>query len=218
MSKYVLLVALFSLMNAPAHAEDWMDGVKGFLGFGDDPVEAAPTDAPELKSPNTDTAAEVQAPAATDSAMATATSTATDMAMNVGMDSLSGMIAGTLGVTPEQARGGLGTLFDVAKSTLGMTDFSTLSDAVPEMDSLLAAAPALSEQTKGISSLMGSAGKYSGALQGTTEAYSRFKSLGLNVEQIPEYISVTSDFLDGAGGEEVSKLWDKGMASFSGGE
>ena len=220
MSKFAVLFALLALMNAPAQAEDWLDSVKGFLGFGVDPVEAVPASASESKSVSTDTeaVADVPAPTGTDTAMATATAVATDMAMNAGIDSLSDMIAGTLGVTPAQARGGLGSLFNVAKSTLGMADFATLSAAVPEMDSLLAAAPALSEQTKGLSSLMGSAGKYRGALQGATEAYSRFKSLGLNTEQIPQYIAVTREFLQGSGGEEASKLWDKGVKFLSGSE
>jgi hypothetical protein len=219
MSKYVLLFALLSLMNAPAQAEGWFETMKSFLGLGADPVEEAPVNTPVPPSPKIEAkavTAEPAAPTAADAAMETATAVAKDVAMTVGMDSLSGMVAGTLGVTPEQARGGLGTLFEIAKATLGMADFSTLSAAVPEMDSLLAAAPELSEQSKGLSSLMGSAGKYGDALKGSAEAYSRFKSLGLNAEQIPQYIAVTSDFLQGAGGQEATKIWDKSMTSLSG--
>ncbi|MFT5805636.1 MAG: hypothetical protein ACI9R8_002691, partial [Candidatus Paceibacteria bacterium] len=130
MSKYVLLIALLSLMNAPAQAEDWFETMKSFLGLGADPVEEAPVNAPVAPSPKVEVKAakaEPVAPTAADAAMETATAVAKDVAMTVGMDSLSGMVAGTLGVTPEQARGGLGTLFEIAKATLGMADFSTLS-------------------------------------------------------------------------------------------
>ena len=47
-----------------------------------------------------------------------------------------------LGVTQQQAEGGAGALFQLAKSRMPARNFSALSKSVPDMQNLLAAAPA----------------------------------------------------------------------------
>ncbi len=47
----------------------------------------------------------------------------------------------TLGITKDQAKGGSGALFQNAKDNLSVDDFQKVSDAVPDMDEYLAAAP-----------------------------------------------------------------------------
>src|SRR5262245_29195612 len=46
-----------------------------------------------------------------------------------------------LSITPEQAIGGSGAIFGLAKTKLKPEEFSKVSDAVPGMDGLLKAAP-----------------------------------------------------------------------------
>jgi hypothetical protein len=53
---------------------------------------------------------------------------------------LVGSLTKDLGVTPEQARGGAGSLFSLAKGKMPAADFAS---AVPGMDGLLEAAPAM---------------------------------------------------------------------------
>ena len=55
--------------------------------------------------------------------------------------SLTDTLVKKLGVTSEQAQGGAGALFQLAKGKLDAGQFAELSKAVPEMDSLLSAAP-----------------------------------------------------------------------------
>jgi len=64
-----------------------------------------------------------------------------------------------------------------------------------------------------LSSLMGSAGKYGSALQGATQAYSQFKTLGIGVNQIPQYITVTNEFLESKGGGDTVAIFKEGVSS-----
>ena len=57
---------------------------------------------------------------------------------------------------------------------------------------------------------MGNAGKYAQALQSTTKAYSRFQELGLGVDQIPNYINVTNEFLQSQGSPDALNLFQQG--------
>ena len=151
----ILLTALL-LLTIPAQAEEsWWDSALNFLGLGDETSEPTKT-------------------------AGDATSDMTGMAKDAAMSSLTDMVTGQLGVSKAQAEGGLGTLFGVAKSTLSGDEFGQLSKYVPEMESLLKAAPEVSEGTKGVSSLLGEAGKYGDMLKSGTQAYSQFKSLGLD--------------------------------------
>ncbi|HSE39288.1 MAG TPA: DUF2780 domain-containing protein, partial [Acidobacteriota bacterium] len=52
-------------------------------------------------------------------------------------------ISEKLSVKPEQAAGGIGSVFNYAKGKLSADDFGKVSKAIPGMDSLLAVAPAV---------------------------------------------------------------------------
>lgn len=184
----LLLAMSLILISCQTHAADsWFDSALEFFGFGEDKesVAPAPTSTPETQSAVTGAVT----------------------------SSLTSMITSQLGVTEAQAKGGLGTLFGLAKSNLDSREFSQLGSAIPNMDTLLAAAPAVSEEAAGLTSLMGSAGKYGKALQGATRAYSQFQELGIGVEQIPQYVAVTNEFLKGQGSDDAMTLLQKGLAA-----
>ena len=126
--------------------------------------------------------------------------------------SLTDMISSQLGVSKAQAEGGLGSLFEAAKSTLGGQDFSELGQYVPEMSTLLAAAPAIVESAGGLGGLTGSMGKYGSALEAGTKAYSQFDKLGLGADKIPQYVDVTKGFLSSKGGKYATDLFVQGVA------
>ena len=121
---------------------------------------------------------------------------------------LGSAISQGLGVTQAQADGGLGSLFGLAQSTLGSEDFATLASAVPGMDSLLNAAPAL-ESAGGLGGL----GGYAEALQGASGVVSQFQSLGLSASAIPQYVDITNRYLQSSGGQQAAQLFSKGVAS-----
>ena len=121
----------------------------------------------------------------------------------------------SLGVSESQAAGGLGSLFQLAQGSLSGSDFSSLSNAVPGMDSLLGAAPKVaSEETQGLASgLMNMAGLPGDAVSSAATVAAQFKQLGLSPAMIPQYIQITSQFLQSNGGKQAVDLFTKGVAS-----
>lgn len=185
-----LFVTILSLSSPQIFAASWFDSALEFIGFGTEEKGTAEK-APPAK--------------------------VADVVNIAKALSLSSMVSSQLGVSQDQAQGGLGVLFGMAKSSLADADFAQISQQVPNMNTRLKAAPAISEKAAGLSSLMGSAGKYANTLQSSTKAYSQFKSLGLNIEQIPQYISVTNTFLESQGNDNIATLFTKGVSALIGG-
>ena len=206
MLKQTILVTSLLLAASQAQAEEkssWFSSALNFLG-----LDAEKTEENAQPMPAEDA---IEAAASEDKASAIVTKASKMAADNAAISSLTGLVTEQLGVTEQQAQGGLGTLFSVAQSTLGDADFQQLSEHVPEMVSLLGAAPEVSERAKGISPLVAVAGKYGDALQSSNEAYAQFKTLGLDAAQIPQYIEVTNQFLKKQGGTDIASLFSKGL-------
>ena len=208
MLKQTILVTSLLLAASQAQAEEessWFSSALNFLG-----LDAEKTEENIQPMPAEDA---IEAAASEDKASAIATKASQMVADNAAMSSLTGLLTAQLGVTEQQAQGGLGTLFSVAQSTLDGADFQQLSQHVPEMASLLGATPEVSERAKGISPsfMIAVAGKYGDALQSSNEAYAQFKTLGLDAAQIPQYIEVTNQFLKKQGGTDIASLFSKGL-------
>ena len=204
MLKQTILVTSLLLAASQAQAEEessWFSSALNFLG-----LDAEKTEENIQPMPAEDA---IEAAASEDKASAIATKASQMVADNAAMSSLTGLLTAQLGVTEQQAQGGLGTLFSVAQSTLDGADFQQLSQHVPEMASLLGATPEVSERAKGISPsfMIAVAGKYGDALQSSNEAYAQFKTLGLDAAQIPQYIEVTNQFLKNQGGTDIASLF-----------
>lgn len=107
-----------------------------------------------------------------------------------------------LSITPEQAIGGSGALFGLSKSRLKPEEFAKVSNAVPGMDGLLAAAP---KQSSG-----GTLGKMKGILPGKAGGLApvagSFKSLGLSPDMAGSFVPIMTKFVEGKGGASVGNL------------
>jgi Protein of unknown function VcgC/VcgE (DUF2780) len=97
-----------------------------------------------------------------------------------------------LSSTDEQAAGAAGALFGLAKSRLKADEFSQVSKAVPGMDSLLKAAPAMA-------AVGGSAG-------GLASMAAAFSKLGLKPELVAKAIPVLMSVVGKSGGAGVAGL------------
>ena len=114
---------------------------------------------------------------------------------------LAGMIAKELKITPQQATGGAGTLFGLAKTRLKPEDFGKLSSAVPGMDGLLKAAP------KASSSGLGSLGSALPAQAGALGAVAgQFKKLGLSPDMVAQFVPILTKFAESKGGAGVASI------------
>jgi hypothetical protein len=114
-----------------------------------------------------------------------------------------------LGITEAQAKGGSGALFQNAKDNLSADDFQKVSDAVPDMDGYLAAAPAVEEKSglggtlgSSLSSLGGGAAK-AGSMLDLTSAFSK---LGMDSGTLGKFVPVVLDFVQSKGGSSVAGL------------
>jgi len=115
----------------------------------------------------------------------------------------------TLGITKDQAKGGSGALFQNAKDNLSVDDFQKVSDAVPDMDEYLAAAPAAETKSglggalgSSLSSLGGDAAK-AGSMLDLTSA---FLKLGMDSGTLGKFVPVVLDFVQSKGGESLVGL------------
>src|SRR5262245_44261368 len=110
---------------------------------------------------------------------------------------LTGQLTKDLGITQDQAVGGSGALFGLAKSRLKPEEFGKVSSAVPGMDGLLAAAP--KSPLGGAASPLGSVGSALpgavGGLAGLAPVAGSFKSLGLSPEMAAKFVPVLTNFV-----------------------
>jgi hypothetical protein len=119
-----------------------------------------------------------------------------------------------LGVTPEQAAGGAGAIFGFAKNALPAADFTKVAAAVPEMDTLLKAAPAatagaaLPGGAGGITGAGGLAGAAASALPGAAGGLASlvgpFTSLGMKPDMIGKFVPILVGSVNKRGGAAAS--------------
>ena len=115
---------------------------------------------------------------------------------------LVGELTKGLSITPQQATGGAGALFDLAKSQLNPADFGKIAAVVPGMGSFLKAAPSIS----GGSGLEGLAGSLPGGLGGLASAATAFQKLGLSPDMVQKFVPILTSFVQAKGGAGVASL------------
>ncbi len=125
---------------------------------------------------------------------------------------LVGNVMSQLGLTQNQAEGGLGSLLSLAKSTLGGDDFSSIANAIPNIGSLLSAAPAL-DNDSGISSLLAKTGDLGSSLQSSAQVYDAFESLGISNQLAVPMIDIVKSYLDSNAGEGTTDMLMKGLGA-----
>ncbi len=114
------------------------------------------------------------------------------------------LLSSQLGVTKDQAEGGAGSIFQLAKQNLNVEDFSSIAKAVPGIDQMIGAAPKVegsSSSLGGISSMMGS--NKLGGMAGLT---SSFEKLGLSGDMVSKFTPIILDYVKNKGGEHAMNL------------
>ena len=121
--------------------------------------------------------------------------------------SLTDTLVKNLGITTEQAQGGAGALFQLAKGNLDAGQFAELSKSIPEMNSLLNAVP---KQSKELSGLVGNV---SSALGGNSNTYgnlaglaSTFNTLKLSPDMVDQFVPVVVDYVRAKSGDLTSNM------------
>ena len=112
-------------------------------------------------------------------------------------ESLTQTLTDSLNITQPQAQGGAGALLNIVGSTLSKTDFSTITNVIPDAGSILSAAPSTTTNTSSMASSL----------------TNQFINLGMNSGMISSFATVITDYLKVAGGDTVSNLFSSGLSS-----
>lgn len=125
---------------------------------------------------------------------------------------LMGLLASQLGVTETQAQGGMGALLQLAQSQLKPDQFTQLGKGMPELQSLLDAAPALADggNTETVNGLLSQLGGMGEGVASLNTVKSQFESLGLDTKMIAQYGSIAMEFYKSQGGE-TAQLIEQGL-------
>jgi Protein of unknown function VcgC/VcgE (DUF2780) len=195
----MLMIAAAMTITVQAQA-GWLDSASDLLNSASNAV---------------DTASDV-VEAANTSETQVAQATNTDMVSTA--KELLPAITQNLGVTDQQASGGLGSLFQLAQTTLSEGDFTSISDAVPNMQDLLSAAPEVTgEAAEGgsglVGNLMNTASQYSDTVKTANTVMQQFEALGLDPAMIPQYVQVINNFLQSTSGQQTVDLFAKGVSA-----
>lgn len=118
---------------------------------------------------------------------------------------LVGSLANEMGATPQQAEGAAGALFGAAKAKMPAGDWTKVSAAVPGMDGLLKAAPAIG--AGGAGGAGGAAAALAGAGGGGLgSAAAAFSKLGLKPDMVAKAVPVLTQYVTKSGGAGVGSL------------
>ncbi len=127
--------------------------------------------------------------------------------LGAGQGALVNTLVSQLGVSPQQALGGAGAIFQAAQGSMEPQAFSTLSQSVPGINDMLNAAPTLSDSpmASGLSSMMGGAG-------GLASLTSSFQQLNLSPDMVGQFVPVVTDYVRTSGGEAAASLLQSALS------
>jgi hypothetical protein len=108
-------------------------------------------------------------------------------------------VSDKLSVKPEQAAGGIGSVFNFAKGKLSADDFEKVSKVIPQMDTLLAAAPAIDAGTSALA-------KVSPEAAGIASLGSSFQKLGLSPDMVGKFVPEILNYTGLKGGDATNNI------------
>jgi hypothetical protein len=116
------------------------------------------------------------------------------------------LLTQNLGVREDQAKGGVGAIFQMVKGKLSDENFSKVAGAVPAMDQLLEAAPEIGGLGGAIGGISSAFGGGAEKLGGLASLGSQFEKLGLDSGMIGKFVPIIISFVQSKGGDSVKNL------------
>jgi len=118
--------------------------------------------------------------------------------------SLAELLMQRTGVTADQAQGGAGALFQVAKSKMQPDAFAQLEQAVPGMNEMLGAVPTQTQPSGGLAGRLSSIAGASGGTAGNLVAVvSAFQQQGMSPAMVQQFVPVVIDYVRAHGNEAL---------------
>lgn len=116
-------------------------------------------------------------------------------------------VSGGLGISQDQAKGGLASLFNYAKGQASGDQFGQLAKAIPGLDGIMSAVPDISKVSEGgLSGLVDKAAEYNESLKAINTVKKQFEALGLKPEMIMGFVKQAQGYLDTEQGQAAKKL------------
>jgi hypothetical protein len=119
---------------------------------------------------------------------------------------LTDLLTSRLGVTKNQAAGGAGSIFQLAKQNLSVGDFSTIAKSVPGIDRMISAAPKIEKRSGALGNISSMMKSSSNKLSGITGLTSSFEKLGLTGDMVGKFTPIILDYVKSKGGEHAMNL------------
>lgn len=119
------------------------------------------------------------------------------------------MLTSQLGVSEEQAQGGAGLLFKMAKEKLGADEFAQVASAVPNIENLISSAPEAGGVSAALGGLASSFGGGAGQLGNLASLAGGFKNLNLDSGMVGKFIPVVMNFVQLEGGDTIKNILEK---------
>lgn len=116
---------------------------------------------------------------------------------------LTDVLANRLGVSRQQALGGAGAIFQAAQARMAPQAFDHLSQSVPGMSDMLAAAPQIGPP---LSQTMPAVGDVGGSIDTMTSLAASFQQLNMPQSMVNQFIPVVVDYVRTTGGPTTANL------------
>lgn len=116
------------------------------------------------------------------------------------------LLSSQLGVTKDQAQGGAGSIFQLAKQNLSVEDFSSIAKALPGIDQMMGAAPKVEKSSGSLGSISSMMGDSSNKLEGIAGLTNSFEKLGLTPDMVKKFTPIILDYVKNKGGEHAMNL------------
>jgi Protein of unknown function VcgC/VcgE (DUF2780) len=120
--------------------------------------------------------------------------------------SLVDLLTSRLGVSKNQAEGGAGSIFQLAKQNLSAGDFSTIAKSVPGIDPMISAAPKIEKSSGTLGNISSMMGSKSNKLSGIAGLTSSFEKLGLTGDMVGKFTPIILDYVKNKGGDHAMNL------------
>ena len=111
-----------------------------------------------------------------------------------------------LGVSQDQAQGGAGLLFKLAKDKMSSDEFSQVAGHVPGLENLVESAPdsgMLGSALSGLASSLSGGETGPGGLAGLVGGFTK---LGLDSDMIGKFVPIIMNYLKDKGGESLAGI------------
>jgi hypothetical protein len=119
---------------------------------------------------------------------------------------LIGMLTSKLGISNEQAIGGAAALFGSAKKNLSADDFSSVTESLPDIKSLLGKT---AKDGSGLASKLGlssAENDQADAKEGSDNVAGQFSQLGLSSDMVGKFVPIVLDYAKSSGGDNIMNL------------